>query len=63
MGQPSNPSYGNALAPPLSSSSSAQPSYSASNSLTDDQMLGLVLEMHSMMQVLMQNSQRPPSTQ
>ena len=62
MGQPSNPSYGNALAPPLSSSS-AQPSYSASNSLTDDQMLGLVLEMHSMMQVLMQNSQRPPSTQ
>jgi len=65
MGRPSNPSYGNALAAPVSSSS-PQTSYSSSsptNSLTDDQMLGLVLEMHSMMQVLMQNSQRPPSTQ
>ena len=65
MGQPSNPSYGNALAAP-GSSSSPQTGYSSSsptNSLTDDQMLGLVLEMHSMMQVLMQNSQRPPSTQ
>ena len=64
MGQPSNPSYGNALAAPALSSS-PQTSYSSSSSpsLTDDQMLGLVLEMHSMMQVLMQNSQRPPSTQ
>lgn len=54
-GRPSSPSYGNALAAPISAPGQG-------GSLSNDQMVALVLEMHSMMQTLVQNNQRPPTS-